>query len=234
MLRFLEEHVKAGTGSARVLLEQFFQQFFPDRVRADNEFERLAKNFQFANERRNLRYSFLFGLAVAILLNFPFDAVFARAQALSPEEAVALAGQVDTLQDYLDETQEAELRRYVGGVTQLVVTLDSSDGPDVPVWCRGFHRMKEIVTGGQNLPRFCRMGSGSAARTTAPARPNANAATGPRGAPGLASYLLNCFITALLVSFGAPFWDRVTDSLLNRAKRQKSTPSNGENEGSPS
>lgn len=215
MLEFLKEWKVVNDSGALLreevdasrLLEGLYQRFFPDRVRADQEFSQLERNFKHAYDRRNLRYTLILGLLVAVFFNFPFDTLYERASAMSAEQAVDLADAVLEAESRINEltpldaeTTEEEAKAAIQKrrelLEKLVRRIDSApDEEVVPLYQRGTERVAALWQG-------------------------ANRAT------KISSYLLNCLVTALLISFGAPFWHRLTEALL--AVRRGKPPANAE------
>jgi hypothetical protein len=243
---------------AQRVLEGLYQRFFPDRIRTEQEFGQLERNYEHAYKRRNLRHTFLFGLLVAVFLNFPFDAIYRRASELSPEEAAALAQVMLDAHEQMgeEEAQASDRNESAGGQAAR-----SGGSAEEPASGSG----EETAAGTEEPPRDP-SDETSAASDQAPAAgtpppgpdasepqdieelrakldealhqitdivvkidPRAEAATPlyRRGldaidrawqAPGyhpIASYFFNCLVTALLISFGAPFWYRLSEALLN-------------------
>lgn len=79
------------------VLRVFRERFFPQVIDAERHFGRLKELFEFQYRRRNLLLTFLFGTAVALALGQPFQGIVARAQSLTPDQAIALADQAQRL-----------------------------------------------------------------------------------------------------------------------------------------
>lgn len=188
------DETPAAIDAAR-LIEAFHREFYPDRVRADREFGQLTRNFEHAYQRRNLRQTFVLGLLVAVVLDMPFDELWRRASAMSPEEAIGLAETMLEAHDRIaaEDTEGAE--RTLEDLTGELKRLTSALNPDSAAAATPLHQRGLVKIGS-----FFR-----AADEGAPAR---------RGPLGLLEFLGNCLVTALLISFGAPFWHRLSEALL--------------------
>jgi len=197
----LEGSVTEDSLDAGRLIQAFYEEFFPDRTIAEREFRQLARNFEHAYQRRNLRQTFVFALALAIGLNFPFDALYERASNLSPAEAAQLA------QTMIDS--EARTRELLGQETP-------QDAEARQKRLEELDRLRQdILTQLQSVPE--------AAGATDEGEPDDGAGfqnllwtqlSSGRYWKALGT-LWNCLITALLISFGAPFWHRLTKALFN-------------------
>lgn len=219
MLNFLTEWGVIGKSralrrevDANRVLEGLYQRFFPDRVRTEQEFGQLERNYDHAYKRRNLRYTFLFALLIAILLNFPFDTLYRRASQLSPQQAAELTQAMIDADDRLREgdpevvsgaAPRAERRELVRSLVEQISVVTASP-----------ERQSETAT-----PRVQRSDTVAAPDEAPLYRRGLVAMSSAEGFAGVASYFVNCLITALLVSFGAPFWHRLSESLLNIGRR---------------
>jgi hypothetical protein len=114
---------------------------------------------------------------------------------MSPEEAIALAETMLEAHHRVAaedaEVAERTLEDLTGELKRLTAALD----PESAAAATPFHRRGLVKLGGFFGPP----GEGAPAR---------------RGFPGLLEFLGNCLVTALLISFGAPFWHRLSEALL--------------------
>jgi hypothetical protein len=76
---------------AAAILEHMTRTFVPDVSRVRAEYPQFETNFQYSNQRQNLRQTVVLGLAIALLWNLPLDALWRHANALSPEEVIELS-----------------------------------------------------------------------------------------------------------------------------------------------
>jgi hypothetical protein len=180
--------------NASTALIAFRERFLPHVVDAEKHANRLREMFDCQYKRRNQLITFVLGFLVAFALNQPTQRIVTRAQAMSPEEATALADNV--LQLY-ERTQAADTTRDTTAARPPLPQLDST--------------LSRLVGTLDSLAR----------RGTAP-----DAANAALPIPGITEffkketkkiwYLLGCLLTAVLVSFGAPFWNDLVGALANK------------------
>lgn len=184
-----------GFDAARAL-EGFVHRFFPDRVQVEQEFAQISRNFEHAYERRNLRQTFTFAFVIALALGFPLDAMWERANELSTDQAVATATQLLAAGEELGGDAAAlgagSSQEEVAAVTEAVGKLLRQVGD-------GRRQASDLWRGGWDAV-------------------TARWSEGDVG--GLAKYVFFCLLTAIFVSFGAPFWHRLSTSLLH-LRRQR-------------
>lgn len=258
MLEFLTEWMKPKVAShqppdaappifdARRVLTGMYQEFFPDRLRTEREFGQLARNFEHVNGRRNLRYSFSFGLLLALFLNLPFQTLWRQASALSPEQAIALAEEMQRLRQAVEEQEPLE-GRNVAVVSEAEGGGVSGNSVAEPPPEEGATGSAAAATGERREPHedMTAAREGIASRLALLEqillRFDSNKAgeektlllrgwrhldrvwdrsSDTKLSDSLA-YLLGCLVTALFLTFGAPFWDRLVDALLRVQPRSK-------------
>jgi hypothetical protein len=172
---------------ARVALRH---QFFAHLTPLELHYERLMQNFQYVYERRNLRQTFTWALAIALVFNLPLGGVYRRAAALPLADALTLSERAQALHaDYMKleagnaadpalpalQVREQRLRAAADEALQI------SSGRSIPTDAQAL--LGELRT---NLRSF--------------------------------SFLVGCLLTAILVSFGAPFWNDISAALYRIAK----------------
>lgn len=212
---------QAGGLDSGFLLQAFYQEFFPERVMMEERYSQFKENFQYTYERRNLRQTVLLSLGLALAFNFPFDELYRQATKLSPDEAVALAERMLDLSEKhglapappdeatpptppAEQPQEgAEPEAGASGGTNpqadanslhdIISALDAALGRK-PDGDRG-KTSSYLTRGYRQIQDKAAEGSGS-----------------------FFQYIFNCLVTAVFVSFGAPFWHRMTTSLLGKAR----------------
>lgn len=206
------EASEAADLDARRLLEGFYLEFFPDRLKVDREFGQIQHNFDHVYHRRNLLLSFVFGLLLAIVLCFPFDALYRQAATLSPQEAQALAA---TMIEYSEVRDGPRSEARGQGATDSEPSqeagatpngeADGADGADAELRDR-------FEASRQQIDKLLTTVAGDQAGIYEPTLSHLpELLHHPTGIPW---YLFNCLITALLISFGAPFWHRLSSALL--------------------
>lgn len=145
-----------GNGAIRdaaAVLAALRQRFLPHVVHAEDHFSQLAKNFDYAYRRRNLRQTFILGLLLALFINQPFERIFKESAAMPPAEAVALAERTSELY----QRHQAELPQgdSLAGVLrqraeETIKALRESAAPvSYVVGPEEFKRIKE-----EGIPRY--------------------------------------------------------------------------------
>lgn len=180
-------------------LDAFANRFTPQVQQASDQYPQLMRNFEYQYSRRNLRQTFLFGLLLAFAANLPMQRVYQLASAMSMEDALAAAEQATAIYQTqttatvpADSTAEQVLAQFQERIDSALAIVIRQDS------------IANATTIGGNPPMYV---------------------AGIQRFPGLplpdqAAYLLGCLVTALLVSFGAPFWNDLVGA-LSRAARQR-------------
>ena len=190
------------------LRDAFHLEFFPQLETIRRHYDQFLQNFGYQYRRRNVRQTFTLAFLVVALLNLPFEQVYLRATSLSPEQAVALA--------------ESAQRLY-------------SESQRVPAGAKASEEQKRL----QALAREALAVANRASVTCtsrAPAGPASDAPITCENAavdPGVIwasmtdgrllslRFLFGCLISAVLISFGAPFWNDVSSSVLRAARPRR-------------
>lgn len=192
---------KAGSGvppatsdvSAAYLLTQCRRRLLGHVVDAEERFDQLQTNFDFAYRRRNLRQTFLISLAAAVAFNLPFDQIYRASSRMTTAEVAALAGEARALYDEVqkgapsDESREAALRESLG---QAERALRLATGK-LAAWSEDEPRLDYVLNWGE-------VWDGES----------------PSRWWNLARFVFGCLLTAVLASFGAPFWNDAAGALL--------------------
>ena len=216
----------AELDAARVR-EAFTREFFPQLDTIERHYDQFLQNFGYQYRRRNLRQTFTLAFLVTVLLNLPFEQIYVRATALSPEQAIALA--------------EGAQRLYTEA--QRVPA-----GPDRPAAQQRLRSLAEQALAVANSATNVTCGARDAGLTTdeiAETAAKDAAARGPIATcENVASvdylldptavwasiadgrltslrFLFGCLISAVLITFGAPFWNDVSSSLLRAARPRR-------------
>jgi hypothetical protein len=189
------------------LLAAFRREFLSHIDDAIERFPQLQKNFDYAYERRNTRHTFTIALILAVLFNLPFSRLYEQSKQLSSEEAVALA---QTSID-LHNRQMALPRGADSAATDSTMKLQL--GIARKVLGDVLHR---IDTTSRKDPDSGEEGS---------ILLNLREVLEPfeKGWDASFRFLFGCLVTALLVSFGAPFWNDLASALLRLQKGRKTT-----------
>lgn len=218
VLRFLEEWgvhpdpkgPSSPPVNASALTPAFRERFLPHVTAAERTFPQLQSNFEYIYKRRNTLLTIVFAIAVALLGDLPVSRLYEQAAALSAEEATALAESMTRLYDSIPAgtavndslRARAELLR-----TQAIEILNQRAGlgldPEL-----GAAAAEQDLQG--TLGRF--------------------RIVGIRVSQDGPLYLLECLLTALLISFGAPFWNDLAGTFLRLQRGSSSraaTPTTG-------
>jgi hypothetical protein len=194
----------AGEGAdsfdALKVLKLYRDRFFDRVVDVEHRFDRLQQIFDFQYRRRNLLLTFVLSLLVAALLGLPTQTIYTRAKALSAEETAALVATAQGLYQRADS-----MARVVSTdtATNAAAREAAQELRDVAAALRVKVRTgspTEVLT---SLPGLTRMGEiwgGADALLT------------------LSWYLLGCILTAVMVCFGAPFWNDILTAIGSRAR----------------
>jgi hypothetical protein len=186
-----------STVDAPRALTAFRVRFMPQVVDAERHFRRLRELFDYRWRRRNLRQTFVFGFLVAFFAVQPVQELYDRARDMTPEDAVVLAERMTEL--YSQQQQ--------------VLGLDTATVRDTTLVTR--ERLEEALR--QTVSAYREANVGAAAQF------NGVAVFFDR--PGFWSkvlYVVGCLLTAVLVSFGAPFWNDLVGTLLRFKQRPAS------------
>lgn len=214
ILRFLETWSSGDVGrtpgtarepiDASKLITAFRQQFLPQIAEAERNFIQLDRNFEYIYRRRNTALTLLFAIGVVLALDIPIATLYRQAKGMTPEQAVTLAESARGVYDSL-----ARLPRADSAATRQ---------PD-SVRAQEYLRLSRDILA--NLRRSANVGPGVTAGDTGFIWARVNQLRqqirdgGFRWSLG---YLLGCLVTALLISFGAPFWNDVAGALLRVSK----------------
>jgi hypothetical protein len=178
---------------ARVALRH---QFFTHLTPLELHYERLMQNFQYVYERRNLRQTFTWALAIALLFNLPLAGIYRRAAALPLADALALSERAQAL--HAEYTKlEAERARAAGGPADP--TLQALQAREQRLRAAADEALQ--ISAGRSINTDVRSLVGEMK-------------TNIRSL----SFLVGCLLTATLVSFGAPFWNDISTALYRIAK----------------
>ena len=196
------------------LLTEFRLKYSPQIVRVEQHYDQLMENYEYAYRRRNLRQSFVLALLLALWCDFAFDAIYSRAAASTEQEAHAAAERAIQLyaaqQPAVASASSAKVANP-GSVQSGATPSSSSTSGTQPV---------QISYLPQTRLRNALKEIGSVFRH--PAGGNVMRQLGD-----ISYYLFGCILTAILICFGAPFWNDLTKSLLrisqggSKAKNQE-------------
>jgi hypothetical protein len=169
-------------------------QFFGHLSAVEMHYDRLIQNFQYAYQRRNLRQTFTIALVVALAFNLPLGDIYRRAAAMPIAEAVALSARAQAL--------NAELQKL------------SAEKPGDTAQAE---QLKQLAQREANLRRVAEEAFDISAGRSLETNVRALWASFRANLRAPAA-LIGCLLTAVLVSFGAPFWNDVSAALYRAAK----------------
>lgn len=186
--------VPSGAVEASAMLIAFRREFLPHVDDVENNYGQLMQNFDYLYERRNARQTFLIALLVAVLFNLPIDRLWNSASQLSSEEAVSIAEQyMDIYERSTDTTREADPDLEQLADSARVVLTDA-----LTTIKHSEGGRDDSLTTVFTMQRDWSLFSWTALL-----------------------YLFYCLLTALLISFGAPFWNDLASTLLRVQKKKQ-------------
>lgn len=171
---------------ARAVLSDFYHVFLPKRVKVDEEFGLFSTHFEHAYRRRNLRQTLVLAFVLAVGLNLAFDTLYRNVSALSPDEVIRLADSVMAMDSEAPEPARHTLEALQERLQDIARRLTVEEPTRISL-TGGWERLERLGSQREAWPSLL----------------------------GLLSYLVSCFVTAVLVSFGAPFWHRLSRALLD-------------------
>lgn len=192
----------------------FAREFFPQEETISRHYDQFLENFGFQYRRRNLRQTFTFAMLVAVMLNLPFEQIYLRATMVSPEEAIALAENAQKLYEQAatstDQASREQLETF--GKQALDIARSAANFACTP-------RDADLETP-----------TAEGATAAAPAGCDVALSVDYFLDPGVVwrrmtdrqtvapRFLFGCMLTAILITFGAPFWNDLSSTLLRIAR----------------
>lgn len=189
-----------ATIDAALALRAFRTRFLDHVVDAERHFDRLQELFQFRWRRRNMRQTFIFGTLIAFFAAQPIDRIYQRAETLSATETIQLAEGIVDLYEAQQEVlaQETERTGTPPPLTRaqidsaLTISLAALDDTEMSEF-NGWRAFWGPDAQGNPIRWDTRVW-----------------------------YLLGSLMTAVLISFGAPFWNDLLGTLI---RMRRGTPS---------
>ncbi len=182
-----------GIDAARIL-HVYREHFFSYIVDAERNYGRLEELSEYRWRRYNLRTTFVFGVLTAVLLAQPAQDILARSRSLSAADATALATSVTDLY----EAQQRTVAAPTG-----VPARDSLGLTEAQLRQMLGYAMRALDTASFDLDL-----NGLGRLSELRSKPMTD----------IIWYALGCLVTALLVSFGAPFWNDLLGAVLRIKK----------------
>ncbi|MFA5832121.1 MAG: hypothetical protein WDA22_01470 [Bacteroidota bacterium] len=181
------------------MLIAFRAHFMQHVDEVDKNFSRLQTNYEYSYRRRNTRQTFIFAILLAVGCNLPIDVLYRKAAAMSPEEAAKVA----------EYAMDVYQRRTTETSKEAKPESTSVYNPS-----ESFEEAMRLVSGEANsMPVNYLLDWSEVEKMWDHGSTN--------GVQNILRYFFGCFITALMISFGAPFWNDLSSSLLNLQKGQK-------------
>lgn len=172
----------------------FRHEFFAHLAPIENHYGRLMQNFEYLYQRRNLRQTFTWALAIALLFNLPLASIYRRAATLSIADALALSERAQALHQ---EYATLEAARPAG--SQPDANLQALQAREQMLRSAADEALQ--ISSGRSINTDVRSLVGALAINIRSV-----------------SFLIGCLLTATLVSFGAPFWNDISTALYRIAK----------------
>jgi hypothetical protein len=207
---------------AAALQRAFGQEFLPQAETVRRHYDQFLQNFGYQYRRRNLRQTFAFALLVAVALNLPFEQIFLRATAVTPAQAMALAESAQMLYQQADTAADADQARLRELGNQALAIASSANSLRCASRDAALSANDAVVTA-QAATRAATAANSRYECTSArnvdyfldPTLLWNNLSNAETGSP---RFLFGCLLTAILVTFGAPFWNDLSSTLLRAAR----------------
>ncbi len=194
----LGELTPPQTLDASAMLKAFRTRFLPDVDHAADNFAQFQANFDYTYRRRNIRLTCTLAFLVAVLCDLPIGTLWDNAARLDPQTAAKYAESVIQLsQEKPGKTGTGD--SSVSAQVEMAKKIAQHMVPDTSA-TGGDRWMSDLV----RLKGVGRIWSSDVWSDI--------------------YYVLGCFLTAILVTFGAPFWNDIASALL---RLQKGTPHAG-------
>jgi hypothetical protein len=217
------------TIDASKLLAEWKTKYASEALKVEDHFDQLMQNYEYSYSRRNLRQTFVLALLLALWCDFAFDTLYNHALNASTEEARNAA--TIALGDY-----ERIGRTTAAQRGESPATLPTSESDKATPTSQSSPTANAVRTssgssqGGNSRPPLPSLPQ-NAQVSYLPAQrllnilelkrePNESVGRFMRHS---AYYLFGCLITAVLICFGAPFWNAVTKSLLHISQKNDPT-----------
>lgn len=180
--------------SAQELITAFRKKFLSHVEDVDRQFPQLESNFDYAYKRRNLRQTFIIAFAIAVIFNLTFERIYTGASNLSPEEASAVAQQAIGLYESQQDRPAEGDSLDVGKQLELARGILGKTLASIS-------EDKKITDYFVNKENILGIGTSPVA--------------------SLLRFIFGCLLTAVLVSFGAPFWNDILGRIVRVRQQRK-------------
>lgn len=175
------------------ILVAFRRKFLAHVENVNEHFPQLENNLQYAYRRRNLRQTFTFAFIIAVMFNLPFERIYHAASKASPEETVAVAERtIELYEGQMDGFSQDDSLAAEKHLTLARGILDES-----LISLSGDNVLADYLVDREDIIGLSE-----------------------KKVESILRFIFGCLLTALLVSFGAPFWNDIVKSVL-RIKQSK-------------
>jgi hypothetical protein len=197
-------------------LTLYRDRFFPRVVNVEQRFDRLQAVFTYQYRRRNLLLTFVLSVIVAAALGLPTQTIYQRANAMSPQETAALVENAQTLYRHADSMARSAAAVSGPGQAQkdsAVTAVVQRAAQDLAAVTAALHT--EVAPAGLNAPW-----------TSLPGWSQIQVLWQQKEGSLLALvwYALGCTFTAVMICFGAPFWNDMVTALALRVRPADAPP----------
>jgi hypothetical protein len=188
-----KDNVKIGEITAKAeikaadILIAFRKKFLSHIENVSENFSQLERNLEYAYRRRNLRQTFVIAMAIAVIFNIPFERIYHAAGKISPEQTIAMAE--NAIEFYETRVDNPVGQDSINVEEQLAlaqgILKSTLESLSEEKDLADYLIDKEDITGlSDNLLE------------------------------AILRFIFGCLLTAVLVSFGAPFWNDILKSVL--------------------
>jgi hypothetical protein len=196
-----KESVKIGeiiapeTIKAADILASFRRKFLSHIDNVNENFSQLEKNFEYSYRRRNLRQTFIIAMVLAVIFNLTFERIYHAAGKIPPEQAITLA---ENAISYYEARAEKSTEQDTVNVEQQLVLAQNILQSSLES-LSDEKRLADYFVNKEDILDISKSSIISILR-----------------------FLFGCIMTAILVSFGAPFWNDIVKAIL-RIKQPRRT-----------
>lgn len=195
---------------AKNLLLTFSKRFIPHVDAAAANFSQFEDNFEYTYARSNRRLTFIIALLMAFCLNYPIDELYKKAKETDPATAINLAEstikyynkkkEIDSLANlkkYSDEKKKTDSLANFDSLMQANLKLAQEIMGTLLTKEKEKQNVDYIINK-ELLEKFY------------------------NDLWFFLRYLFGCIVTAIFVTFGAPFWNDIASALLKLQKGRSS------------
>lgn len=214
---------------AEQVLAAFRREFLSHVDDAAAQFPQFISNFQYTYKRRNLRQTFVIAFLAAYLFHLSFLNIYDNASKMPPQQAVALATQAMALYTANVATNNIATNSVAtNNIAARNVATNNITTNNITTNNLIAHNAVTNKVATNNPPSADDYAALETKMQQATAALQSVAQTDFLAAPKLhmpsIAELFDCLVSALLVSFGAPFWNDLASYFLNAQKNAQPKP----------